>query len=203
MKKPEPLIPLLLRRMYLTGLTERLYGLNVEAKADKWADSARRKAVPRHEPGLKALRAAGLHHDEWGTGIERFWVPEDYVPPTLADVMSHMDTGKSPAITELITYLILKGKCQHYYGHSKWEYELIHTLLCGVDWSKVSDPENETWAEFAGTECESDQESMTSVRLYCLCGYTDRFDNECVVGIDEMTIAQLLAVTAGEMRDQL
>jgi hypothetical protein len=203
MRKPEPLIPLLLRRMYLTGLTERLYGLNVEAQTDKWADSARRKAVPRHEPGLKALRAAGLHHDEWGTGIERFWLPENYQPPTLADVMSHLDTGKPRSITELTLYLILKGKCEDYYGHRKWEPELVHTLLCGIDWGKVSDPENETWSEFAGTECESDQESMTSVQLHCLCGYTDHYDHKCVVGVDEMTIAQLITVCAGEMHDQL
>lgn len=200
MKKPEPLIPLLLRRMYLTGLTERLYGLTVEAKTDSWADSARKKAVPRHEPGLKVLRAAGLHHDAWD-GMERFWLPANYVPPTLADVMSHVDTGKSPAIAELITYLMLKGKCENYYGHRAWETELVHTLLCGINWTKVEDPENDVWMEFAGTGYDSDREGMTSVQLHCLCGYTDR--NRCMVGVGEMSISQLLTVISGEMHDQL
>jgi hypothetical protein len=203
MEKPKPLISLLLRRMHLTGVYSRVQGIDIEVRPVDWATGQHQKAVSRHDLGVKNLRQWGLLSESWGQ-VDRFWLPalpKSFTLPPLAEVISQMKTGKSPAITELIAYLILRGTCQNYHGNRAWSPELIHTLLCGVAWDKVEDPENDLWAEFAGTFHEAENESMTAVHLHCLCGWTN--SHACLLGVEELSIARLLSVVAGEMRDEL
>lgn len=201
MKAPQPLIPLFLRRMYLHNTTERLDGVKIDTKAIEYGEH---EAAERHVPGLKVLQALDLCSDTYDS-VTRFWLPEGYEPPSLRDVLSHMDTGKSPAITELITYLLLKGKGHYTYGRDTWLPVYVHTLLCGIDWEKVADPESETWSEFAGSFVDNEESPMTSVRLHCLCGYVGEewSEERCRIGVEELSVGELIRVISGEMHDQL
>jgi predicted heme/steroid binding protein len=202
MKKPTPELALLLRRMYITGCYDKFNDVAIAVEKADWEPQ-----LPEHEkrhlPGAKALRELGLEHDEMWNGHQRFWLPAGFEVPTIADVLAHMNPDGKASVNELTAYILLKGKVYGTYGSYPWQDELIHTLLCGIDWSKSSEPQNDTWSEFAGTFAENERESMTEVQLYCLCGHVDQWHNACHVGVEELSIADLLKITEGEMRDRI
>lgn len=202
MKKPTPELALLLRRMHLHHADEKFQGLGVAFDKADWEQGIP-DHVKRQLPGIKALRELGVTFGEEFSGTVTFWLPENFEVPTVADVLAHMNPGGKASVNELTAYVLLKGKVDGQYGSYLWQDELIHTLLCGIDWDQTSEPKNETWSEWAGTFCDPERESMTSVQLYCLCGHVSERHNACHVGVEELTIARLLKIAEGEMRDAL
>lgn len=202
MQKPTPELALLLRRMHLNNGYDRWSNISVAIGKADWEPQIP-EHVKRHLPGMKALRQMNVTTGRVNEGCTSLWLREGAVVPTTADVLAHMNPNGKASVNELTAYILLKGKVYGTYGSYTWQDELIHTLLCGIDWKKSSEPQDETWSEFAGTFCDNEQERMTEVQLYCLCGYVDKWDHECHVGVRALGVAQLLKIAEGEMRDQL
>jgi hypothetical protein len=202
MKKPTPELALLLRRMHVTKCYDKHSDVPIAIGKADWEPQLPAE-VKRQLPGAKALRDLGLEHDEEWNGHQRFWLPEGFAVPTVADVLAHMNPGGKTSVNELTAYILLKGKVFGQYGSYAWQDELIHTLLCGIDWDKSSEPQNDTWSEFAGTFADDDRVTMTEVQLYCLCAHVDKWHHSCHVGVEALSIAELLKIAEGEMRDAL
>lgn len=200
--KPRPELALLLRRMHLHNGYDRWNDITVPfAKAD-WEPQVP-EHVKRHLPGLKALKDMNVTTGRVHDGCTTLWLRKGSIVPTVGDVLAHMNPNGKASVNELTAYILLKGNVYGTYGSYVWPNELIHTLLCGIDWEKSTEPQNDTWSEFAGTFVDNEQESMTEVQLYCLCGHVDKWDNACHVGVPALGVAQLLKIAEGEMRDAL
>lgn len=198
-----PLLPLFIRRMHLKqNFSEpNCVGLLVN-NGSYPTDEDSKRDIEVSLAVLPQLKDAGLviKEQHWTAKV---WMREDFTPPPVADVLDLMGFD-SPAVNELAAYILMNGKCQNYYGHRTWDGSLVHTLLCGIDWSKSSSPENDSWDEFAGTFAEDcDHESVTAIKLECLCGYTRRYRNSCAVGISAFSIADLLSLVSGSFRDKM
>jgi hypothetical protein len=152
------------------------------------------------QASLPYFRSLGMavQETDW---LARVWFPETGVAvPSVKNVVNGMGFDNQ-AVNELAAYILMNGECYGRYGNEKWSYPLVHALLCGVDWDKSTGPENETWSEFNGTFSDSTQASMTSIKLACQCGYTGR--NGCEVGVEALSIADLLALVSGSFRDKM
>jgi hypothetical protein len=198
-----PLLPLLIRRMHLKQNFSELNAVGLLVNNGNYpTDQDAERDIEVSAVALPQLRNAGVEIKEqhW---IAKLWLREDFTPPPVGDVLDLMGFT-SPAVNELAAYILMNGKCENYYGHRTWSDSLVHTLLCGVDWAKSGGPENDSWDEFAGTFAEDcDHESVTAIKLECLCGYTKRYRNHCAVGISAFSIADLLSLVSGSFRDKM
>lgn len=202
MKKPTPELALLLRRMSLFGRIDNMRGVEISTHAIKGHG---KRVVSSCQPLVDELLKLELPHRQTSPKNYRFWLPEGFLAPTVAEVLAGVNTGKR-SVNELSAYLLLRGRLWSQYGGPlEWDADLTHALACGIDWEQTSAPENELWTEFSGTYAEPDRESMTSMTLVCRCGYVGSgWDAQtCRIGVEELTVAELMQVVLGEMHDEL
>jgi hypothetical protein len=146
-------------------------------------------------------------HKECGITVLKWDFPITYSKPVLSvltseliyDAASHKYPKLRLSDFELLAATIAKGNVRSYYGNTYWgsEYNTLHLLLCGIDWTKYSGVDTNTWTNFAGTFAESDPSSeMLSTHLTCCCD--ERVDVE--FGMDLPSIADMIkALGAGEL----
>lgn len=70
----------------------------------------------------------------------------------------------------------------------------FHLATCEIDWKQTERPSMDgELSEFAGTECESARiTGKLSGRLYCKCGEVGRYPLSDPIGIDDLTLGQLI-----------
>lgn len=127
------------------------------------------------------------------------------------DVLKVIDTQGgfgSRAVNEFTAHILINGSCQDTYSDWRlFDVELVHTLLCGVDWKASQGPEDKEWSSFVDTYSPNDNYPVVTVALVCKCGkvggeYSTRKTSAVEVGVTPLSTADLLrAIESGFLRD--
>lgn len=126
---------------------------------------------------------------------------------TLADLFPDKDlesaSASERAKASLWMHLVMKGKViDSYYDsyslYGKWDWfpnpQLLHVLICGLDFEKSSCPTISSWESFGGTFVESDKHQGLLGLATCRC---EEIENDEIVYTGE-TFESLIPIILGE-----
>jgi hypothetical protein len=144
-------------------------------------------------------------HKECGLTVLK-WDFIEQTKPTLFQLTSELLTDASNEIEikstsgfDLLASVIARGTVHGHYGNTYWgrEYETLHLLLCGIDWSERPRVESNTWTNFVGTFAENDdRQEVLSTQLHCRC--IEQVEVE--FGLEPPSLDQMIcALGAGEL----
>jgi hypothetical protein len=188
-----PMTATLLRRLHKQNSWEFGSGWPLMVECRCFEDDFSWSSLPGH-PELKRLVQAGFLSVCRKKGDPRpFLSIGDVSVPSPKDVLAEMGFP-SRAQNELAAYVLINGMIPEEYGRNAMNPDLWHTLLCGIDWSQTTVPNDAVWEEFTGTFADDDRVAVIEMNLACGCGLvTTSFDGHGVkLGTEALGTAELI-----------
>ena len=153
-------------------------------------DEDTKAAMERLE--AKGLLKVNADKSSYGLMVKTTPAAQDYLDNvTRAQKLDEVGYGETTeAERALWAWLLLHGGEPEFYGGLKHgTVKLLHLAVCGLDFSKSSSIESQSWSSFVGTFAE-EQGTDTGIggRAVCRCGAVNHFQ----VATQHYTIAQIL-----------